>query len=98
MNAPRTRVIGDLAAGIRSPLLRLQRGVASAPDLPAETLGDDCGVDDTMVGQGYGIPKDAPRRKGAGSARETIVTCHWYAAKAMAGPPGAGPVQTTGQR
>jgi 1-aminocyclopropane-1-carboxylate deaminase/D-cysteine desulfhydrase-like pyridoxal-dependent ACC family enzyme len=47
--------------------------------------GERCQVDDTMVGDGYGIPSEASREAQALAARtEALLTDHWYTAKAMA--------------
>ena len=49
-------------------------------------IGRNVDVDDTMVGDGYGVPTDASREAQEMAARlEAIVLDHWYTAKAMAG-------------
>lgn len=90
--APHIRVIGvsadDAAADIRTVVMSLLRGVEEYLGLRAGMLGgeDDCTVDDTQVGDGYGVPSDASREAQSLAARtEAIVTDHWYTAKAMAG-------------
>ncbi|HEX6313814.1 MAG TPA: D-cysteine desulfhydrase family protein [Gemmatimonadaceae bacterium] len=90
--SPRTRVIGvsadDPAHEIRTVVLRLVAGIESALDLPAGALGggERCDVDDTFVGEGYGIPSDESRVAQELAARfEAVLTDHWYTAKALAG-------------
>jgi len=90
--SPGTRVIGvsadDSAAEITGVVLRLVNGIERELELPAGALGaaDRCEVDDTFVGDGYGIPSNASREAQELAARtEAIVTDHWYTAKAMAG-------------
>jgi D-cysteine desulfhydrase len=90
--SPRTRVIGisadDPAGDIRAVVLRLVGEMESSLKLYAGALGgtDRCDVDDTLVGEGYGIPSDASREAQRLAARsEAILTDHWYTAKAMAG-------------
>ena len=90
--SPGTRVIGvsadDPAAEIAGVVLRLVNGIERELELPAGALGaaDRCEVDDTFVGDGYGIPSSASREAQELAARtEAIVTDHWYTAKAMAG-------------
>jgi 1-aminocyclopropane-1-carboxylate deaminase/D-cysteine desulfhydrase-like pyridoxal-dependent ACC family enzyme len=87
----RTRVIGvsadDPADRIRSTVITLVAGVEAELGLPAGALGaaQRCEVDDTMVGEGYGVPSDASREAQSLAARtEALVTDHWYTAKAMA--------------
>lgn len=90
--SPKTRVIGisadDPAGDIRAVVLRLVGAIETELGLAAGALGgaDHCEVDDTMVGDGYGIPSDASREAQQLAARcEALVTDHWYTAKAMAG-------------
>jgi len=87
-----TRVIGvsadDPAHEIRRVVLDLVGGIESSLGLPHGALGaaERCVVDDTMIGDGYGIPSDASREAQDLVARtEAIVTDHWYTAKALAG-------------
>jgi 1-aminocyclopropane-1-carboxylate deaminase/D-cysteine desulfhydrase-like pyridoxal-dependent ACC family enzyme len=89
--SPRTQVIGisadDPAGEIRNVVLRLMDEMEAALGLTAGALGggERCQVDDTMVGDGYGIPSDASREAQALAARtEALLTDHWYTAKAMA--------------
>ena len=43
-------------------------------------------VDDTMIGDGYGVPSEASREaQDLAAHTEAIVTDHWYTAKALAG-------------
>ena len=90
--SPGTRVIGisadDPATEITGVVLRLVGGIESELGLPAGALGasERCHVDDSFVGDGYGIPSRASREAQEIVARtEAIVTDHWYTAKAMAG-------------
>lgn len=90
--SPRTRVIGisadDPAAEIRTVVLRLVGEMETELGLAHGALGGDdrCEVDDTMVGEGYGIPSDASREaQQLAASTEALVTDHWYTAKAMAG-------------
>jgi D-cysteine desulfhydrase len=90
--SPRTRVIGvsadDPAGDIRAVVLQLVGAVENDLELPVGALGatDRCEVDDTMVGDGYGIPSDASREAQQLAARtEALITDHWYTAKALAG-------------
>ena len=90
--SPRTRVIGisadDSAGDIRAVVLRLVGEVEAGLGLAAGALGaaDRCEVDDTMVGEGYGVPSDASREAQQLAARtEALITDHWYTAKALAG-------------
>ena len=90
--SPETRVIGisadDSVAEIRDVVSRLVAGMEDELALDRGTLGGDkrCAVDDSFVGEGYGIPTDASREAQDLAARnEAIVTDHWYTAKAMAG-------------
>ena len=90
--SPGTRVIGisadDSAAEISEVVSRLVNGIERELELPAGALGaaDRCEVDDTFVGEGYGIASHASREAQELAARtEAIVTDHWYTAKAMAG-------------
>ena len=90
--SPRTRVIGvsadDSAADIRQTVLAIIAGIENSLDVGPGALGvgDRCDVDDSMVGEGYGIPTPASREAQDLAARcEAIVTDHWYSAKAMAG-------------
>jgi 1-aminocyclopropane-1-carboxylate deaminase/D-cysteine desulfhydrase-like pyridoxal-dependent ACC family enzyme len=89
---PQTRVIGisadDPAAEITSVVVRLVGGIESALGLPVGASGaaERVHVDDSFVGEGYGIPSIASREAQELVARtEAIVTDHWYTAKAMAG-------------
>ena len=90
--SPGTRVIGisadDPAADITEVVIHLLKGIETELGIPAGTLGtsDRCNVDDSFVGDGYGIPSAASREAQELAARtEAIVTDHWYTAKAMAG-------------
>jgi 1-aminocyclopropane-1-carboxylate deaminase/D-cysteine desulfhydrase-like pyridoxal-dependent ACC family enzyme len=90
--SPGTRVIGisadDPAQEIRTVVLRLVAGIESALALPAGTLGGAgrCEVDDTFVGEGYGVASDESRVAQELAARfEAVLTDHWYTAKALAG-------------
>ena len=90
--SPRTRVIGvsadDSAADIRQTVLAIIVGIENSLGVAPGALGvgDRCDVDDSMVGEGYGIPTPASREAQDLAARcEAIVTDHWYLAKAMAG-------------
>ncbi len=87
-----TRVIGisadDPANQIKHAVIELIRGVERALGLERDALDGPrrCDVDDTMVGEGYGIPSVASREAQELAARtEAIVTDHWYTAKALAG-------------
>jgi L-cysteate sulfo-lyase len=90
--SPRTRIIGisadDSASEITEVVLRLVGGIENELGLPAGALGaaDRCHVDDSFIGEGYGVPSIASREAQELVARtEAIVTDHWYTAKAMAG-------------
>lgn len=90
--SPRTRVIGisadDSADEIRRTVLGIVDGIEEHLGLApgALSLTDRCEVDDSMVGEGYGIPTDASREAQQLAARtEAIITDHWYTAKALAG-------------
>jgi L-cysteate sulfo-lyase len=90
--SPKTRVVGisadDPASEIRDVVLRLVAGIETVLGIPAGSLGgaDRCDVDDTFVGEGYGVPSSESRVAQQMAARfEAIVTDHWYTAKAMAG-------------
>jgi len=90
--SPKTRVIGvsadDSAADIRQTVLTIVAGIENLLGVGPGALGvvDRCEVDDSMVGEGYGIPTPASREAQDLAARyEAIVTDHWYSAKAMAG-------------
>ena len=89
---PRTRVIGisadDPAEEIRAVVLRLVGEMEAELGLATGALGaaDRCEVDDSMIGDGYGIPSDASREaQQLAASTEALVTDHWYTAKAMAG-------------
>lgn len=86
-----TRVIGisadDPAHEIRDVVVDLVHGIESSLGLPHGALdpAGRCVVDDTMIGDGYGIPSDASVEAQELAARtEAIVTDHWYTAKALA--------------
>jgi 1-aminocyclopropane-1-carboxylate deaminase/D-cysteine desulfhydrase-like pyridoxal-dependent ACC family enzyme len=90
--SPTTRVIGisadDPAGDIRAVVLRLVGEVEAALGLDVGALGalDRCDVDDTMIGEGYGIASDASREaQQLAASTEALLTDHWYTAKAMAG-------------
>ena len=90
--SPGTRVIGvsadDSSADIRQTVLSIIAGVETELGMGpgAWGVGDRCEVDDSFVGDGYGIPSAASREAQELAARtEAIVTDHWYTAKAMAG-------------
>ena len=90
--SPGTRVIGisadDPAADITGVVLNLLRGIEGELGAPEGSLGDAdrCVVDDSFVGDGYGIPSKASQEAQDLAARtEAMVTDHWYTAKAMAG-------------
>ena len=90
--SPGTRVVGisadDRSSDIRDVVHQLLHGVEGELGLPEGALGAEerCEVDDTFVGEGYGIPSEASREAQELAARsEAIVTDHWYTAKAMAG-------------
>jgi 1-aminocyclopropane-1-carboxylate deaminase/D-cysteine desulfhydrase-like pyridoxal-dependent ACC family enzyme len=90
--APDTRVVGisadDPAHEIRDVVLRLVGGIEHALNLATGSLGGAarCEVDDTFVGEGYGVPSDESTVAQQLAARfEAIVTDHWYTAKALAG-------------
>jgi 1-aminocyclopropane-1-carboxylate deaminase/D-cysteine desulfhydrase-like pyridoxal-dependent ACC family enzyme len=87
----RTRVIGvsadDPADAIRGTVITLLAGVEAELGLAPGALGaaQRCEVDDTMIGNGYGVPTDASREAQSLAAHtEALVTDHWYTAKAMA--------------
>ncbi len=90
--SPRTRVLGisadDPAGDIRAVVLRLVGELEADLGLATGALGavDRCDVDDSMVGDGYGIPSDASREaQHLAASTEALITDHWYTAKAMAG-------------
>ena len=90
--SPGTRVIGvsadDSAADIRRTVLGIIGGIEGAWGLGPGAWGveDRYEVDDSFVGDGYGIPTALSREAQELAARtEAIVTDHWYTAKAMAG-------------
>jgi 1-aminocyclopropane-1-carboxylate deaminase/D-cysteine desulfhydrase-like pyridoxal-dependent ACC family enzyme len=90
--SPRTRVLGisadDPAGDISAVVLRLVGELEGDLGLPTGALGaiDRCEVDDSMVGDGYGIASDESREAQELAARhEALITDHWYTAKAMAG-------------
>lgn len=90
--SPATRVIGvsadDPAAEIRRTVLGICRGMEQRLALTPGSLGAEarCEVDDTMIGEGYGIPSPASlEAQDLAARREAIVTDHWYTAKALAG-------------
>lgn len=90
--SPATRVIGvsadDPAAEIRSTVLAIVAGMESELSLEPGALDatDRCEVDDSQVGDGYGLSTDASHEAQALAAHtEAIVTDHWYTAKALAG-------------
>lgn len=92
LHAPGTRVIGvsadDPAVEIQRTVLALLAGMEEALGLTRGALGSAAGVtvDDTMIGEGYGIPSAASREAQALAARtEAVITDHWYTAKALAG-------------
>ena len=78
----------DPARSISDVVLRLVAGVETALGLPAGSLGGAarCEIDDTFVGDGYGVASDESGVAQQMAARfEAIVTDHWYTAKALAG-------------
>jgi 1-aminocyclopropane-1-carboxylate deaminase/D-cysteine desulfhydrase-like pyridoxal-dependent ACC family enzyme len=90
--SPATRVIGvsadDPAVEIQGVVARLIGEVEAALGLGADALGgaERIIVDDTLVGDGYGVPSEASREAQQLAGRtEALVTDHWYTAKAMAG-------------
>jgi 1-aminocyclopropane-1-carboxylate deaminase/D-cysteine desulfhydrase-like pyridoxal-dependent ACC family enzyme len=87
----RTRVIGvsadDPADGIRSTVITLVAGVEAELGLSSGALGaaQRCEVDDTVIGDGYGIPSESSiEAQSLAASTEALVTDHWYTAKAMA--------------
>lgn len=79
-----TRVIGvsadDPAASIGDTVRRIVRGIDGLEGFDGEVE-----VDDTWVGDGYGIPTDASREAQAMAARtEALFVDHTYTAKAFA--------------
>jgi 1-aminocyclopropane-1-carboxylate deaminase/D-cysteine desulfhydrase-like pyridoxal-dependent ACC family enzyme len=90
--APGTRVIGisadDPADEIAAVVVRLLGDMENAWGIDHGALGGPaaCEVDDTFVGEGYGIESAASREAQELAARhEAILLDHWYTAKAMAG-------------
>ena len=86
-----TRVIGisaDEAAGALSGrIAQLIAGIEQELGLPAGRLdGPGAEVDDTFVGDGYGVPTGASREAADLAARtEALFVDHTYTAKALAG-------------
>lgn len=94
--SPGTRVIGvsadDPAEEIRRTVLGIMTGMGAELGLGPEWLtgggerAPACVVDDSQVGDGYGVPTDASREAQQLAARtEAVITDHWYTAKALAG-------------
>ena len=94
--APRTRVTGvsadDPAGDIRRTVLGIIAGMETELGLDADMLAGSgqratgWDVDDSQVGEGYGVPTDASRQAQDLAARtEAVITDHWYTAKALAG-------------
>ena len=86
-----TRVIGvsadDPAADIASKVRDIVRGVGELLGVDGEALAavKAIEVDDTQVGDGYGIPSDASREAQRLAARnEALFVDHTYTAKALA--------------
>jgi 1-aminocyclopropane-1-carboxylate deaminase/D-cysteine desulfhydrase-like pyridoxal-dependent ACC family enzyme len=88
----RTRVVGisadDPADAIGLVVRDILRGMEDELSLTRGTLADreKIEVDDSFVGDGYGIPTDASREAQMLAARtEALFVEHWYTAKALAG-------------
>lgn len=94
--SPGTRVIGvsadDPAHEIRRTVLGIIAGMEEELSVERDVLAGSgqraaaFRVDDSQVGEGYGVPTDASREAQELVARtEAVVTDHWYTAKALAG-------------
>ncbi len=86
-----TRVIGvsadDPAVNIQQTVLTLIDGIEDALGLDqgALALNQRIFVDDTFVGDGYGIASDASREaQHLAAGHEALFVDHWYTAKALA--------------
>ncbi len=87
-----TRVIGvsadETAADLGAAVRRVMAGMGDLLGLDGDDLAGSCAVDvdDTRIGDGYGIPTDASREAAALLAQtEAVFVDHWYTAKAAAG-------------
>lgn len=94
--SPGTQVIGvsadDPAEEIKRTVLDIVAGVERDLGLgPDQLVGSGPRavtylVDDSQVGDGYGLPTDASREaQELGAQTEAVITDHWYTAKALAG-------------
>jgi 1-aminocyclopropane-1-carboxylate deaminase/D-cysteine desulfhydrase-like pyridoxal-dependent ACC family enzyme len=87
-----TRVLGvsadEPAASLRENVRTIIAGIAEMLGVDGRALADarPVEVDDTRIGDGYGIPTDGSREAASLLARhEGIFVDHWYTAKAAAG-------------
>jgi 1-aminocyclopropane-1-carboxylate deaminase/D-cysteine desulfhydrase-like pyridoxal-dependent ACC family enzyme len=74
---------GDIADAVR----RIITGIGALVDLDGEELAAACPVevDDSFVGEGYGLPTEASREAQRLAARtEALFVDHTYTAKALA--------------
>lgn len=92
LNGLRTRVVGISAdtpsEEMRQIVREILRGMAERLGVDSERFASarDLEVDDTLVGEGYGIPTDASRAVAALAARtEALIVDQTYTAKALAG-------------